>query len=100
MVPWVVCIMSKDKIGLGLMDVVTQGKILVAKWVVWCLEGSSPWQVLMRNILISTHNVGKVKGQFDLFDIIFSPHKFNVSGSFVFMSIWTAWRRVACLVRS
>jgi hypothetical protein len=43
MVPWAVCIMPKDEGGLGLIDVATQGNILAAKWVVRCLEGSSPW---------------------------------------------------------
>jgi hypothetical protein len=43
MVPWDVCIMPKDEGGLGLIDVATQGTILVAKWVVRCLEGTSPW---------------------------------------------------------
>jgi hypothetical protein len=90
--------MPKDEGGLGLIDVVTQGNILAAKWVVRCLEGSSPWQVLMWHRLISAQHVGRVKGQFDLCDIISTPHNFHISGSFIFRSIWTAWRRVAGLV--
>jgi hypothetical protein len=95
MVPWVVCIMHKDEGGLGLIDVATQGNILVAKWVVKCLKGSSPWQVLMRNILISSQHTNKVKGQFDLCDIISTPHNFHISRSFIFRSIWTTWKRIA-----
>ena len=41
--PWENFIMPKDKRGLALMDVVTQGNILAAKWIVRCLEGSCPW---------------------------------------------------------
>lgn len=42
MVLWDVCIMPKDEGVLGLIDKATQMSILVAKWVVHCLEGSSP----------------------------------------------------------
>ena len=34
LVTWGVCIILVDEAGLGLLDVVTQGNILVAKWVV------------------------------------------------------------------
>lgn len=34
--------MCKDKGGLGLIDIASQSSVLAAKWVVWCLEGSSP----------------------------------------------------------
>jgi len=42
MVPWKVCTLPKDEGGLGLINVETQGNILDAKWMVICLEGSSP----------------------------------------------------------
>jgi hypothetical protein len=45
--------MHKDEGGLDLVDVVTQGNILVVKWVVRCLESSFPWKVLMQHRLIS-----------------------------------------------
>jgi hypothetical protein len=43
MVPWDVYVMPKDEEGLGIIDVVTHGFILVSKWVVRCLKGTSPW---------------------------------------------------------
>jgi hypothetical protein len=98
MVPWDVCIMPKDEGGLGLIDVATQGYILEAKWVVRCLENTSPWQVLLRHRLLSAQHVGKIKGQFGLCDILFLPHNFQIAGSFIFRSIWAAWRKVASLV--
>lgn len=49
MVPWDVCTIPKEEGGLGLIDVATQGSILAAKWVVKCLEGGAPWQVMFRH---------------------------------------------------
>jgi hypothetical protein len=42
MFPRDVCIMPKDEVGLRLIDMETQGSIWVAKWVIHCLEESSP----------------------------------------------------------
>jgi len=44
MVPSRVCTMPEEG-GLGLIDVVTQGSILAAKWLVICSEGFSPWRI-------------------------------------------------------
>lgn len=64
--PWDVCIMPKDEGGPGLIDVATQGSILATKWVVRCLERSSPWHVLLRHRLLLAQHVSKVKGAFGL----------------------------------
>jgi len=47
MVPWEVCTMPKEKGGLNLIDVVTLGFILVVKFIVRGLEGSTPGQILL-----------------------------------------------------
>jgi len=99
-VPWKVCTFHKEECGLGLIDMETHGSILVATWVVKCLEGSSPWQVLMRHKLLLAHHVDKVKGEFSLCDIISAPHYFHIVGSFIFKSILSAWIQVASLVCS
>lgn len=52
MVPWDAYIMPKDESGVGSIDVATEGSILATKWVVRCLEGLSPWQVLMQHKLL------------------------------------------------
>ena len=39
MLPWDVCTIPKDEGWLGFIDVMTQGSIHGAKWVVRCLEG-------------------------------------------------------------
>ena len=54
MVPWDIHTMAKDKDYLGLIDVETQGNILATKKVVGCVEGSSPWKVLMGHMLLMT----------------------------------------------
>lgn len=41
--PHDVCVMAKGEGILGLIVVETKGSILVAKWVIICLEGSSSW---------------------------------------------------------
>ena len=74
--------MPKDQGGLGKIDVATQNNILVAKWLNRCLEGSSPWQVLMRYRLLLDPCVGKIIGKFILCDIIYGPHKFSNCGVF------------------
>jgi hypothetical protein len=53
----------------------------------------------MWNKLISFDHVSRVKGQFDLCDIMSTPHNFHISGSLIFKSIWVALRRVADLAR-
>ena len=51
MVPWDIYIIPKDEGGLGFIDVVTQENILVAKWVVWFLDGFSPLKILFMHKL-------------------------------------------------
>jgi hypothetical protein len=34
MVHWHVCILPKNEVALGLIDVTSQGRVLMAKWVV------------------------------------------------------------------
>jgi hypothetical protein len=41
LVAWDVCTMPKDEEVLGLIDFLTHRSIMVAKLVVWCLEGST-----------------------------------------------------------
>lgn len=65
--PWslgmfAIFIMPKDKGGLCLIDVSTQGNILAAKWVIRCLKGSSPWQVLMRYRLLFAPMLARSEG--------------------------------------
>ena len=79
--------MLKDDGGLGLIDIATHGCILVVKWVVRCLEGCAPWHILLRHYLLTTQHSGRIKGSFDLCDIISSPHIFYVVGYFIFKSI-------------
>ena len=64
---------TKDEGGLGMNDVATQCSISTSMWVVRCLEGSSPWQILMQHMSPTAWHVGKVKGQCDLCDIILAP---------------------------
>lgn len=61
MASWDVCMMPKDDGGLGLIDVSTHVSILASKWVVRCLEGSSPWQLLTWHRILTTQHVGKVR---------------------------------------
>jgi hypothetical protein len=65
----------------------------------WYLEATTPWQVFFRHQLMISQHVGKVHGAFDLCDIIFFPHLFQVSSLIIFRSIWTAWKFVSNLVR-
>jgi hypothetical protein len=88
MVPWNINITPKDEGGIRLIDIVTLGIILDAKWVVPCLEGCSPWQVLLRHGLLMTQHNGKVRGSFGLCDIISTTEIFQVSSSFIIKSIW------------
>ena len=60
--------MPKDEGGLGLLDVAIQGSILAAKWASRCLEGSSPWQVLMRYRLVSVPMLARLEG-----NLVFVP---------------------------
>lgn len=99
MLPWYVCTMPKEEGGLGFIDVTTHGSILVAKWVVMWLEASSPWNILMWHRILTSQHVGKVRGWFDLCDIISSPQNYQVAISLIFKSIWMAWRHVAKLLR-
>lgn len=94
MVPWDVCIMPKDKRGLGSIDVATHKSILVAMWVVRCLEGSFPSQVLLRHWFLSMQHIGKIKGGGRLCDIMSAPHRFQISSSSIFRSIWSTSRKV------
>jgi hypothetical protein len=87
MVPCDVGIMSKDKGGLGLIDVRTEGSILEANWVVKCLQGSSPLQVLLRHRLLLMQHVGRTRRPLELCDIISTPHSFRLDGSVIFKSI-------------
>ena len=98
MVSWDVCIMPKDEGGLGLTDVVTQGNILVSKCVIRCMKGSSPWQDFMQYRLILAPHVSNIIAKFGICEIIFSPHYFQIAGSFIFQSIWTIWKKVSILV--
>lgn len=50
MVHWEVCTMPKEDSGLDLIDVVTHGRILVAKWIVKCLECFASWQILLERL--------------------------------------------------
>lgn len=97
--PWGVCTMLKDEGGLGLIDIATHGCILESKWVVRCMEGSAPHKILLRHCLLLAQHSGRIKGTFDLCGIISSSHSFHVLGSFIFKSIWGAWKKVASLVQ-
>ena len=61
MVPCDVCTFPKDEGGLSLIAIATQGSTLAAKWVVRCLEGSSPLHILMRHRILIAQHVSKVK---------------------------------------
>jgi len=71
--------MPKDG-GLGLIDVATQADILSAKWVVRCLDSTSPWQILFQRKFETTQHAGKVwgGGGFILCDIVSSSHQYKV----------------------
>jgi hypothetical protein len=62
LVPWHVCTMPKDEGGLGLINVATQGFILVAKWALRCLEGDAPWYVLFWHRMMLAQHVGRCRG--------------------------------------
>jgi hypothetical protein len=47
--------------------------ILVANWVIRCLDGTTPWQVLFQHWIGTSQHVGKVQVYFYLCDTIFPP---------------------------
>ena len=49
-------------------------------------------------LLSSQHSV-RIRGSFDLCDIISSPHSFHVARYFMFKRIWGAWKKVGGLVQ-
>jgi hypothetical protein len=51
MMPRDIHIITKDEGGIGFIDVVTQERIHVAKWVVRFLDGSSPLKILFMHKL-------------------------------------------------
>ena len=61
LVPWDVCIMTKDEGGSGLFDIATHGLILETKWVARCLEGCAPWHILLRHHLLSAQDSGRIR---------------------------------------
>jgi hypothetical protein len=90
--------LRKDEGCLGLIDIATQGSILATKWVVRCLEGCSPWQLMLRRHLLMGQHISNIRGSFILHDIISTPHSFQVSISFIIISISPSWRKVVGLV--
>jgi hypothetical protein len=72
--------------------VASQGSILATKWVMCFIEGSSPWQMLLHHTFYYAQHVLKVKGSFNLCDIISAPHLFTTLQSFIYKSIWDAWK--------
>jgi hypothetical protein len=82
-----------------LIDIAIQGSILAAKWVVRCLDGCSPGQVLLSHHLLTAQHIHRIRGFFGLCDIISAPHSFEVSGSFLIRGLWVAWGKVAGLVQ-
>lgn len=42
LVPWEICVLSKDQGGLGLYVIKLQGEALSVKWIVRCLFGDEP----------------------------------------------------------
>lgn len=62
MVPSNVCMIPKDYGVLGLINVAIHGSMIFSKWVVRCLEVSSPWKVLMRHRILIAKHVVKVRG--------------------------------------
>lgn len=44
----VMCVVPKEEGGLGLINIVTQGRILAVKWIAKFLEGSTSWKTLLR----------------------------------------------------
>jgi len=64
-----------------------------------CLEGSAPWKGSFWHWVLSSQHIIRVWGTFGLFDIISSPHPFQVVGFLIFRSICSAWKYVASLVR-
>ena len=41
--------LPKEKGGLGVKDLKTQGMALASKWIIQALSGDEPWKVLVRN---------------------------------------------------
>jgi hypothetical protein len=81
-----------------------KGSILAAKWVVRCLEGTSPWQVLLWHRLLSTQHVGKIRGLFGLCDIL-STHIISRLQALLFSGVfgqpggrWQVWFVGRCQV--
>ena len=54
---------------------------------------------LMQKMILMTQHASKVKGHFELCDIIFTPQDFQVASSPFFKSIWSAQRQVTRLVQ-
>lgn len=77
MVPWHVCIITKNEGRLSLIDVTSQGIVLMAKWVVKGLNANAPWKVLLRHRILQAQPNVKVRGSFGLCDIITSPNMFK-----------------------
>lgn len=73
--------MTKDDESLRLIHIENQGCILVAKWVIRCLEGCAPWSMFLIHLHLIDQPSGRSKGSFQLCDIISSPHSFQVVGS-------------------
>ena len=91
--------MKKDEVGLGVIDIATHGCILVAKWVVKCVDKCTSWPIFLIHCPLSYHHSGRMRGYFGLCDMISSPHSFHVVGSFILKIISGAWKKVADLVQ-
>jgi hypothetical protein len=77
MVPWHVCINPKNEGRLSLIDVTSQGTVLMVKWVVKGLNANAPSKVLLRHRILQAQPNVKVRGSFGLCDIIASPNMFK-----------------------
>ena len=86
---WTHCIQPRDKGGLGIIDLDTQGICLNTKWIGRALEGDMPCKYLVL-YYIQTTNFGKSLNMVRWQDKLLLVPYFKTHGSTPFNSIWRA----------
>lgn len=92
-VQWQICILAKDKGGLGILDILEMADRLASKWILQgFLDPEQDWVVLITRHRMKFKLQGKAKwSNLPPLTLLFNPFKVAAVGSQLVMSLWKAW---------
>lgn len=95
-VQWSLCILAKEKGGLGIHDITEMADRLASKWILrGFLAPEQDWAMLIARNRHKFKLQGRAKwSNLPPLTILFSPFKITAMGSHLVQSLWKAWNHL------